>query len=241
MTQDKKEDDKLREEVALFRYGLIADLVNLPPGSRGIYEKLRGKAAGEHTIPGSTRRTLAPETLRDWLKKYRRGGFDTLYPRQRNDAGSSRSLPQWVADVLLVIKEEKRDLSVKLVIKEARAAGLIPSGMSVPHSTVHRLLSRHGLMEKPATEDSSKDRRRFAYANAGQLYMSDVMHGPAVFTDGRRTRKARCSRKCSDRSRRASSVAPGALPTPAIRSRLSTSSSADLPTPAPAASPLSRS
>ncbi len=190
MTQDRKRDDKLREEIALFRYGLIADLVNLPPGSRGIYEKLREKAAGEHTIPGSTRYTLAPETLRDWLKKYRRGGFDALYPRRRNDAGSSRSLPQWAADVLIVLKDENRDLSVKLVIKAARDSGAIPPEVCLPQSTVHRLLSLHGLMDKPATEGSTKDRRRFAYANAGQLYMSDVMHGPAVFADGRRKRKA---------------------------------------------------
>ncbi len=190
MTREKEQDNKLREEIALFRYGLIAELVNLPPGSRGIYEKLRKKAAGEHTIPGSTRCTLAPETLRDWLKKYRRGGFDALCPRRRNDAGSSRSLPQSVADVLIVMKDENRDLSVKLLIKAARDSGAIPPGVCLPHSTVHRLLSRHGLMDKPATEESTKDRRRFAYANAGQLYMSDVMHGPAVFADGRRKRKA---------------------------------------------------
>ena len=38
-------DDKLREAVALFRYGLIADLVHLPRGARGMGEKLREKRA----------------------------------------------------------------------------------------------------------------------------------------------------------------------------------------------------
>ncbi len=27
----------LREQVALFRYGIIADFVNLPPGTQGLY------------------------------------------------------------------------------------------------------------------------------------------------------------------------------------------------------------
>ncbi len=65
-----------RHEVALFRYGLIADLVQLPPGSAGLSQRLQEKAAREYTIPGTTRTTVAPETLRDWLKRYRHGGFD---------------------------------------------------------------------------------------------------------------------------------------------------------------------
>lgn len=189
MTLTNQPEHELREKIALFRYGLIADVINLPPGTSGIYEKLRDKAAKEHDIPGTQRRHVAVETRRDWLKKYRKGGFDALLPRRRNDLGRSRSLPQEIADVLLVIKEECPDYSVKLVIDEARKEGLVPSGFQLPHSTVHRLLHRHGLMEKRDEQGSAKDRRRFAYANAGQLWMSDVMHGPAVIADGRRKRK----------------------------------------------------
>ena len=41
----KTPDDDLRQAVALFRHGLIAALVNLPPGTRGIGARLRAKAA----------------------------------------------------------------------------------------------------------------------------------------------------------------------------------------------------
>jgi len=44
------------QTVALFRYGLIAELVHLPLGSPGLYAKLREKASQSYTIPGSTRR-----------------------------------------------------------------------------------------------------------------------------------------------------------------------------------------
>ena len=53
-------DDKLREAVALFRYGLIADLAHLPRGARGIGEKLREKAAVRRTTGFSRRRSRAP-------------------------------------------------------------------------------------------------------------------------------------------------------------------------------------
>ena len=44
-------------------------------------------------------------------------------------------------------------------------------------------------MGKKAYEPTSKDRRRFAFDKANELWMSDVMHGPSVFADGKRKRK----------------------------------------------------
>ena len=55
-------------------------------------------------------------------------------------------------------------------------------------STVLRLLRREGLSGRAAAQEPVTDRRRFNYVRAGQLWMSDVMHGPKV-PDGRRRRK----------------------------------------------------
>ena len=68
-------DDELRQAVGLFRYGLIADLAHLPPGTPGIGERLREKANHAYTIPGTRRTRVAAETIRDWLALYRSGGF----------------------------------------------------------------------------------------------------------------------------------------------------------------------
>ena len=38
-------DPDRRHEIALFRYGLIADLVRLEPGSKGLYGLIAQKAA----------------------------------------------------------------------------------------------------------------------------------------------------------------------------------------------------
>ncbi len=178
-----------RHAVALFRYGLIADLVRLEPGSKGLYAQIKQKAAAEYTIPGSTRNRVAAETLRDWLKRYRRGGFEALLPKPRADRGQSRSLPPEVVDVLLEIKEDNPKLSVQLVIREALKRPEVPEALPLPASTVHRLLDRHGLMDKPPGESGDADRRRFAFAQAGELWMSDVMHGPSVLVGARTKRK----------------------------------------------------
>jgi transposase InsO family protein len=184
----KNTDIDFRHEVALFRYGLIADLVHLPPGTKGLYRRLEEKADQDYHIPGTTRTHVAAETLRDWLKRYRKGGFDALMPKPRIDRGQSRTLPPEVVERLLSIKEANPKLSVKLVIQAARACTEVPEQLPLPPSTVHRLLARQGLMQKPTDAPSDQDRRRFAFARAGQLWMSDVMHGPSV-TVGDRTRR----------------------------------------------------
>ncbi len=178
-----------RHAIALFRYGLIADLVRLEPGSKGLYAQIAQKAAGDYAIPGSTRTRVAAETIRDWLKRYRGGGFPALLPKPRADRGQSRSLPAEVVDVLLAIKEGNPKLSVQLVIREARKHPEVPQALPLPASTVHRLLTRHGLMDKPQGENVDADRRRFAFQQAGELWMSDVMHGPSVLVGDRTKRK----------------------------------------------------
>jgi len=182
-------DAERRKAIALFRYGLIADLIHMKRGERGLYKKLREKAAQDWNIPGTFRRKVEAETIRGWLADYRRGGFEALVPKVRCDAGSGRAIPQEVCDLLCETKEEHADFSVKLVIDHVTRFARIPEGVVLAPSTVHRILSRAGLMLKKPGEPTAKDRRRFAYEKAGELWMSDVMHGPAVAVSGRQ-RKA---------------------------------------------------
>jgi putative transposase len=96
-----------------------------------------------------------------------------------------------VKDALVSIKEENPELPVQLVIKEALAAAKVPAGVSRAASTVHRLLSSAGLMVRATSAEGGPpgDGRRFAFEEAGELWMSDVMHGPAVTVAGRQRRK----------------------------------------------------
>jgi putative transposase len=183
------ESGERADAVALFRYGLIADLVHLPPGERGLYVRLRKKTEQTYDIPGSRRGKVAVETLRGWLRDWRRGGFEALRPKPRADQGRARAIPEKVADLLCTIKDDKRDLSVRMVIEAARASGEVPAELELAPATVHRLLAGKGLMAKRPDDPTSNDRRHFAFAKANELWMSDVMHGLAVPVDGRRRHK----------------------------------------------------
>ena len=178
-----------RDEMALFRYGLIADLVHMQPGERGTYARIKEKAARSYAIPGSRRSRVAAETIRGWLRDWRQGGFESLRPKPRADQGRARAIPQAVADLLCNIKEETPALSVSLVIGRAQATGQVQEGVVLAPATVHRLLSRHGLMKRRPEDPTSKDRRHFAFEKANELWMSDVMHAISVTVEGKRRHK----------------------------------------------------
>jgi hypothetical protein len=142
---------EIAEAVALFRYGLIADLLHLPPGHRTLHAQLRVKADRDHEIPGSTRRRVAAETIRDWLYAYRRGGFDALKPRPRCDTEHTRAVPQAVADQFRALKEAHPAFSVAMLLSTARQQQFVPPEIVLAPATVHRLLSRQGLMGRQAS------------------------------------------------------------------------------------------
>ena len=69
------------ENIALFRYGLIAPLVleTLPRGE--LTRRALQIASRLYDIPHSTRRQVSVDTLLEWTLRYRRNGLDALTPQ----------------------------------------------------------------------------------------------------------------------------------------------------------------
>ena len=178
-------DPDLRQRVALFRYGLVSQLLPLAAHSAARRERLASLSAQDHAIPGSRRLRIAEGTLRDWLRAYQLGGFEALVPRVRADQGQSRRIEPALAERLIAKKEASPALSIRLIIEElCKQGALAPGQVPPPVSTVHRLFQKHGLMRPGTGGPGPGDRRRFAYRDAGQLWTSDVMHGPSVLVAG---------------------------------------------------------
>jgi len=177
----KEETEQGRREVALFRYGVIADLLQRDVGPKQRGELIRQKAARLWEAPGKDEPVQPAETtIREWVRAYKAGNLEALMPRVRSDRGHSRAIPRDLADLLCELKEEDRSRSVELCIRVAKEARRVPADVVLRPSSVWRLLSSRGLMEPRPEDAAAVDRRRFAYAEAGQLWMSDVMHGPSV-------------------------------------------------------------
>ncbi|TAJ19368.1 MAG: IS481 family transposase [Dehalococcoidia bacterium] len=183
----KKKDEKMEEteqgrlDVALFRYGVVADLLQRDVSSKQRGEFMRQKIARDWEMPGREDPVrLAETTIRGWMRAYKAGNLEALKPRVRSDLGRSRVIPTALADLLCEMKEEDRGRSVELCMRIAKESGQVPADLVLRPSSVWRLFSARGLMVPRPEDAAAEDRRRFAYAEAGQLWMSDVMHGPSI-------------------------------------------------------------
>ena len=168
-------DDELRQAVALFRYGPIADLAHLPSGTRGIGAKRREQADKTYAIPGTRRTRVAVETMRGWLKDYRRGGFEALYPKRRADLGRPRRVPGEIAEALVAIKTEHPGYSARAVIERAFKDGQVPE----------EFLDRQTHRWKPRTRETNTRIVRkfilpvFGNSTVDAITALTVLHGPA--------------------------------------------------------------
>ena len=87
-------DEDLREQIALFRYGVISELVSRPLAAGEKEMLLAGIAAKSWVIPGSERTHIGRATARDWVTLYQRHGLEGLRPSPRSDAGRPRAIPR---------------------------------------------------------------------------------------------------------------------------------------------------
>lgn len=173
-------DEQLRDRIAMFRHGVIGHLLSaeLPYGE--LKKALARLAQGVYTIPDSHRRTIREGTLRDWLNRYRSGGYEALKPRSRSDIGSSRALDPHIAKLIMETKQQSPKISVKTILKGLVDNGTIRPGQCAP-ATVYRHLAAH--LPRTQVSKTSNALRRFAHRFPNDCWQGDVMHGPYIKTD----------------------------------------------------------
>ena len=83
-------DPEYQQQVAVFRYGVIADLLHAPPDAGSLAARIRAKTEQSYVIPHSSRTRIGVSTIYGWLQQYLQGGFTsnrtrcTATPPQNN-------------------------------------------------------------------------------------------------------------------------------------------------------------
>jgi len=167
----------LNTEIALFRYGLIAQLVHTPPDTGQQERLLREIASRTYTIPDSTRTRVSITTLRRYLKTYREKGFDALRPAPRADTGSPRAFPPEVLDKAMALREEQpaRTTQTLVDILQRDDSLSLPRSVNVHTLTTH--LRQRGKTRRLLAQ-SARAYRRFEREHVNSLWQGDAMVGP---------------------------------------------------------------
>ena len=108
------------QQVALFRYQVIAPLISLS-GPRGTLKREMERIAAQthpHPRRGPTQYRLG--TIEEWLYLYKREGFDGLLPLPRRDRGHSRVIDDRTAERIDLLFRNKPG-TVHLAVRSDRA------------------------------------------------------------------------------------------------------------------------
>ncbi|QOY34233.1 DDE-type integrase/transposase/recombinase [Anaerobacillus isosaccharinicus] len=167
-------EDKIREQIALFRYGIIAPLLNGQVEPKGYWVEIEAKS---HSIPYYGERKIAAKTVQEWLLHYRRYGFDALKPKKRSDQGNSRRLTPEDQDHILELRKKSLHMPISVFYEQLIEQGEIYKNQ-VSYSTINRLIRKNKLNGKNVS--TSPERRRFAHAKVNTLWQGDLSHGPYV-------------------------------------------------------------
>lgn len=180
-------DKEEKKQVAVFRFGVIADFVTGLELERGDKQRLLDeKSARRWNIPFSNRSYIGQGTIREWIRRYKEGGngLENLYPQERSDKGKSRTIDEETSANLCSLRQEMPKATLEGLIKAMDERRLITPGTRLNKNNVWRHLIERGLMA--TGQETGIDRRKFEAEHPNDLWQSDVMHGPKVLVDGTR-------------------------------------------------------
>ena len=172
-------DEKLRREIALFRFSLIAPILNNTYPNKTVKDYLEEICAKVYDSPLGLKKEYAPSTIKEWLRLYKTKGIDGLYPKNRSDKGESRKLKAEVKELVISLKKANPKRTAKSIYQEIIITTKVkPFELSL--STVQRCSKNLDL----STDSNIKDRRAFEFENANDCWQSDISVGPYLTING---------------------------------------------------------
>lgn len=180
-------NDETRRQIALTRYKLISPVLAEPRRLQNEY--FREQSQKEHFFPHYGTRAVALSTFKSWLRKYRREGFNALYPKAREDSGRPRRLGEAEMGAVRGKCKAYPQLSVQKLYEsllEDNQLGNPP----ICYNTLLRVVRRENLLPETGRTDV---RKRYETAAFGDLWVCDFMHGPSVEVGPRTAKSILCA------------------------------------------------
>ncbi len=175
-----------KQQVAMFRFGVISDMIAGIRLKRGEMERLVEQQSSKRwDIPFSDKTRISSSTIRRWIRTYEKSNrkLESLYPKSRQDKGNSRAIDEETGAAIIQLKKENPILPINMLIEEMYKRNLVDPKTCLYTSTVYRFLNQNDVLNG----DTAKvDRRRFEAELPNDIWQSDMMHGPNVFYDGKK-------------------------------------------------------
>lgn len=163
-------------DLALFRFSLIAPLINDTYEARSKMQFFREVAAKTHKLPDGSSEQFSSGAIKKWFLNYKNGGFNALIPKKRNDTGKPRSLDAAAIEKIHALKEKFPYITGKLIYQKMVEEGYIKV-TKTSLSSVLRYIRDNNLKRNQIVPE---DRHAFEMEFANDCWQSDTSHGPVI-------------------------------------------------------------
>ena len=175
--------DDERQEIALFRYGVLAPLISETfDETKTLSSFFLSASKNTYTTPDGRDITFAPSSIKRWYYTYLKEGFEGLYPKARVDCGHSRKLTDDAMEQIKYLKREYPRLPATVIHQKLLDNGTCTYG-EVSLSTVTRFINQLNLDAKYTT---NKDRRRFEHQHINDVWYADTTVAVYPNIDGKK-------------------------------------------------------
>jgi hypothetical protein len=191
-------DSKIAELIGLLRHQIISPV--LMETGRSQMKYFREVATREWDVPGRGTRRFSAITMKGWLNRYKKNGFQALVPRAREDEGGFRKLPLERRDAIKKLRKEYLSMSIVRFYDCALQANVLGTP-PICLATLRRFIQLEKLFAPK--QEQIQARKRFEMSRFGELWTGDFMHGPMVLAEpgGKRHKKAILMAIIDDHSR----------------------------------------
>ena len=178
---------QIREKIALKRYQLISPVLAEP--ARAQNEYFRKIAQNEHDFPRYGLRKVRVSTLKSWLRKYRKKGFEGLKPKNRSDSGRPRRVTDQMIKTIEVKCKAYPYFTVQKLYENLCHQNLLGEP-PIHYNTLLRVVKENEFLNVKARSDV---RHAYEVDNVNDLWICDFMHGPRIRTANRSHKAILCA------------------------------------------------
>ena len=179
---EQKEKDAIKNEIALFRYGLIAPVITNTFEENSQLEYFKKVASKKYIVNGHEEQ-FAWQTIKDWYLQYKKEGYSALINKTRSDCHSSRKLKEEAIQRIKELKKEYPHISGTLIYNKLSDEGFInPNDICL--GTILKFIRDNKIL---FNETEGIDRRAFVMEHANDCWQADTSHGPYLTINGKKT------------------------------------------------------
>lgn len=171
--------DNFYNDISLFRFSLIAPIINNTHNFRSINEYISFIASQKHKF-NNKEYIFSKSCIKNWYLSYKKNGICALQPKTRSDKNTSRLLTYETINRIQELREQFPHITGTSIYNKLIEEDYIYA-KEISLSTILRYLKSNNLK---ANQICNVERRMFEMENVNDCWQADTSVGPYIIIDG---------------------------------------------------------